>query len=105
MIRKARLWIGITLFIILAFNYAIIGFPLYRKAASLNDSSTTLLMKKIKSGNVLKSGEDEYILEIFRREKASIDRRLLVLNCAAISIVVVLASWTVFGLILHRRER
>ncbi|MDP3804848.1 MAG: hypothetical protein Q8Q87_04785 [Candidatus Omnitrophota bacterium] len=103
--RNARLWIGVTLLTMLAVNYGIIGLPLYRKAASLHDKATTVLIKQIKSGNALKtSAEEEYILEIFRREKGSIDRKLLILNSAAVTIVIIIVSWTGFGLLVSKKK-
>lgn len=102
MTRSKRIWIGVTLLIILAFNYSIFGFPLYRKAVSLNDKATVMLMNKIKSGKVLKGSDDEYILDIFRREKIAIDRKLLVLNSLAISFAIIIGSWVVFGLVSRR---
>ncbi len=105
MSRNARLWMGMTLFIVMAVNYGIIGFPLYRKAANLHDKATTMLIKQIKSGNALKSSaEEEYILEIFRREKVSIDWKLLILNSAAVTIVILIASWTAFGLLAGKKK-
>lgn len=105
MSRKSRLWVGITFFIVLMFNYAVIGFPLYRKASSLNDKATTMLMNRIKSGKALKNAsEEEYILDIFRREKAAIDQKLFMLNLISISIAIVIASWTAFGLVFHKRK-
>lgn len=102
MTRSKRIWIGVTLLIVLAFNYSVFGFPLYRKAASLNDKATVMLMNKIKSGKVLKGSDDEYILDIFRREKIAIDRKLLVLNSLAISFAIIIGSWVVFGLVSRR---
>lgn len=103
--RKSRAWIGITLFVVLLFNYAMIGLPLYRKAINLHDKATTMLMKQIKSGNALRtSSEEDYILEIFRREKMSIDRKLLILNSIGITLAILIASWTVFGLIVPKRR-
>ena len=104
MSRNARIWIGLTLLFILAFNYSVIGFPLLRKSAAIHDKSTTMLMKQIKSGKALKSGEDEYILEVFAREKTAIDSKVLILNCVAASLLIIIASWTIFGLIVHRKK-
>jgi len=98
------MWTGVTLIIILAFNYSIFGFPLYRKAASLNDKSTVMLMKQIKSGSLLKGAEEDYILDIFRREKAAIDRKLLILNAAAATLLILITSWMVFGLLFSKRK-
>ena len=97
MTRKARLWTGVTLMLILAFNYGIIGMPLIRKAIYLNDKATTTVMGKISSGHALKtSSEEEYILDIFRREKESITRKLIVLNAVALTFVIVIMSWPRF---------
>ncbi|GEM_PF-1067589 len=105
MTRKARLWTGATLIIILAFNYGIIGMPLIRKAASLNDKATTMLMKKIKTGNALRtSSEEDYILDIFRREKEAITRKLVILNAISLTFVVIIGSWTLFGLVMPKKK-
>ena len=105
MTRKARLWTGATLILILAFNYGIIGMPLIRKAASLNDKATTMLMAKIKSGNVLRtSSEEDYILDVFRREKEAITRKLVVLNASSLTIVILIASWTLFGMVGSKKK-
>ncbi len=104
MTRRARLWIGATLILILAFNYGLIGMPLIRKAMSLNDKSTTVLMSRIKAGHSLRSSsEEEYILDIFRRERESVIRSLVVVNAVALTFVIVIISWTLFGLILTKK--
>jgi len=105
MTRKARLWTGATLIIILAFNYGIVGMPLIRKSASLNDKATTMLMKKIKTGNALRtSSEEDYILDVFRREKEAITRKLIVVNAIALTFVIIIGSWTLFGLVLPKKK-
>ena len=105
MTRKARLWTGATLILILAFNYGIIGMPLIRKAISLNDKATTMMMAKIKAGNALRtSSEEDYILDIFRREKESITRKLIVLNTVALTFVILIGSWTLFGLVVNKKK-
>jgi hypothetical protein len=99
------LWTGATLVLILAFNYGLIGMPLIRKAMSLNDKATTVLMNKIKSGNVLRtSSEEEYILDIFKRERESVIRRLVVVNAVTLTLVIIIASWTLFGLVLPKKK-
>jgi hypothetical protein len=45
------------------------------------------------------------MLDIFRREKALIDKRMFMLNCASASIFVILASWTLFGLISRKEKK
>ena len=105
MTRKARLWTGATLVLILAFNYGLFAMPLIRKAISLNDKSTTMVMGKIKSGHVLRtSSEEEYILDIFRREKASIAWKLVVVNAVSLTILIAIGSWTLFGLVLPKKK-
>jgi hypothetical protein len=103
MIRKARMWIGLTLFIVLAFNYAFIGFPLISKSLSVNSQTKSILIKQAKSNTLFKNTTDSYMLDLLRREKASIDRKLLILNCVAISFSIIIVSWVIFGLITHRR--
>lgn len=105
MVRKARLWIGVTLFAVIAFNYAAIGFPLLKKSASIKDKYKVTLIKQAKSGEMFKNSEDEYMLDIFRREKSALDRNILILNCVAISLSAILLSWTLFGLILHKERK
>ena len=105
MSRKARIWIGTTLLAILALNYAIIGVPLSRKSQTIKEKYRTILIKQVRSGEVLKNAEDEYLLDVFRKEKVSIDRKMLLLNCVSISLFVVFASWTIFGVIMHRDKR
>ena len=106
MTRKARLWIGATLILILAFNYGIFGMPLIRKAMSINDKATKMLMTKIKSGNVLRSSsEEDYVFDIFRREKETITRKLVILNAISLTILVVIGSWTLFGLVLPGKKK
>ncbi|MFA5144213.1 MAG: hypothetical protein WC522_08655 [Candidatus Omnitrophota bacterium] len=105
MTLKARIWIGATLVLILAFNYGVIGMPLIRKAMSLNDKATTMMMTKIKSGNALRnSSEEDYILDIFRREKETITRKIIVLNAVSLTALIIIGSWTLFGLIGIKRK-
>ena len=79
--------------------------PLIRKAASLNDKATKILMGKIKTGNALRtSSEEDYILDVFRREKESITRKLIVVNAIALTFVIIIGSWTLFGLVLPRKK-
>ena len=103
MTRKARIWIGITLLVVLAFNYAIMGIPLLKKASSLEDKYKALLIRQVKSGEILKGSGDEHILEIFKREKSGIDKKILILNCVAASLAILIFSWVIFGLVVHRR--
>lgn len=106
MTRKARLWTGATLILILAFNYGLIGMPLIRKAISLNDKSTTALMSKIKSVHALRTlSEEEYIMDIFKRERESVIRKLVVVNAIALTLVIIIGSWTLFGLVMPKKNK
>jgi hypothetical protein len=104
MINKARMWVGITLLIVIGFNYSLIGFPLYKKAASIQDAAKTMLIKQAKSNDVLKGSREEYILDIFRKEKHGVDQGIMVLNCVSVSALLIVASWTVFGLLFKRKQ-
>lgn len=103
MTHRSRLWIGSTLLIILAFNYAMLVLPLIKRSASIEEKSKAILINQVKTGKVLKDTEDDYILEIFKREKSSLDKKVTVLNIASVTILIIIASWTVFGLIFHKR--
>ncbi len=105
MTRNARIWIGLTLLAIVTLNYAMAGYPLIKKSASLQDRAKAILVKQVKSGGMLKDSGDEYILEIFRKEKRSIDKKISILNVAATSLLIIIASWTAFGLIAIRKKR
>ena len=98
MTRKARMWTGATLLVIIALNYAIIGFPLIRKSESVKEKAKMILVRQVKSDKIFKNSEEDYILELFRKEKASIDTKIVILNCAAATLAFFALSWTVFGL-------
>jgi len=102
MTSKARVWIALTLLVILLFNYAVVGYPLARKSQMIKDKYAAILIKQVKSGDVLKSSEDEYLLDIFRKEKMAIDRKTIVLNCVSASLFILVASWMIFGMLAHK---
>lgn len=104
MSRKSRLWIGLTLFMVLAFNYAMIGAPLIKKSSTIQKRSRDIIIRHVKSGDVLSGSDEDYVLELFRKEKSSIDRNLLVLNSITISLLILISSWTVFGLIVYKKK-
>lgn len=100
MSRKARLWVGVTLFGVLVINYCLIGMPLFKKASSIDDRYKAAMLKQLKSGGQ----EEEYLLDIFRRERSGLARNILVLNTVSLSLLVIITSWTVFGLILRNKR-
>ena len=95
MIRKARAWIGITLLMIILFNYLAIGMPLYKRMNSL-DNKVRIFTKH---------SEDTYVIEVLKREMITIDKKLVILNCVAVSVAIIIVSWIIFGLAVHREER
>lgn len=99
MTRKARSWVGATLLIVIAFNYTLLVFPLLGKSSSIKEQARAILVKQVESDKVFKSSDEEYMLELFRKEKASIDKKILILNCVAATLAFFAASWTVFGLL------
>lgn len=103
MTRKGRLWIGITLLTVLAINYIIIGVPLFQKAWSIESRYKAAMVKQLKaSGSLFAGSEDEYLVEIFRKERTSVGRGILILNAVSLSVLILIGSWTAFGLITHR---
>jgi hypothetical protein len=105
MSKKTRIWIGTTLLVIIAFNYIAIGLPLYRKIASLENKIKVIMIKQVKSEQVFKDSEDNYIIDILKRETINLDRKIIILNCVAVSVVIIVMSWIVFGLIICREDR
>ena len=102
MTRKARLWIGITIFAVLALNYATFAIPLAKRSSSIEQRAMTMMREDFESGKALKGSENDYILQILKKEKASVDRKLGTLNMVAVSLAIIVASWTLFGLVLNK---
>lgn len=95
MVKKTRLWIGVTILIVILLNYLSVGIPLYSRVISLDN--------KIKV--FTKNSEDAYIVDLLKKEVVSIDKKIVVLNCIAASLVIIVTSWLVFGLVFHRDNR
>jgi len=95
MSRKARIWIGVTLLAIIIFNYLAIGIPLYKRMSSL-DNKVRIFTKH---------SEDTYVIDVLKREMITIDKKLVVLNCVAVSVAIIMLSWMIFGLVVHREDR
>ncbi len=94
--RKARLWTGATLLLLLALNYAMVGMPLYKRRGYIQDRSKAIIVSN--------NSDDEYVLDIFRRETAALDKKIWIINCVSLSLAVIIASWTAFGLIIHHED-
>ena len=93
--RKIRLWIGITLLGIVLFNYLSVGIPLYKRMNSLD--------KKVRI--FTKNSEDTFIIDVLKKEAISIDKKIVMLNCVAVSVAIIIMSWLIFGLVVHREDR
>ena len=102
MTKKARLWTGVTIFVILALNYAAFAIPLAKRSSSIEERAMTMMREDFESGKAIKGSDNDYILEILKKEKSSVDRKLGTLNMVAASLAIVVASWTLFGLILNK---
>jgi hypothetical protein len=98
-----RLWIGMTLLIVIMVNYMLIGVPLLSKSSSIQGKAKTILVKQAKSTGIFNNSDDEFLLEVFRREKTSIDTKITVLNSVAATLAFFAVSWTVFGLLFKRK--
>ena len=95
MSRNTRVWIGVTLLTIILFNYLSIGIPLYKRMGSL-DSKVKLFMKR---------SEDTYIVDVLKREIVTINKKIVILNCVAVSVTIIIASWMIFALVVRREDR
>jgi hypothetical protein len=101
---KARLWIGATLLVVIMINYILIGVPLISKSNSVQAKAKAILMKQAKSNNIFtNTSDDEYLIDVFRKEKAAIDTKITILNAIAATLAFFAASWTIFGLIFRRK--
>lgn len=96
MTRKAKIWTGATLLLVLALNYALVAYPLSKKSILLRNKARVIMLSK--------SSDDEYFLELYRKEKLAVDKKILFLNCIALSCVIIIASWMAFGLITHKKK-
>lgn len=102
MSRKARIWLGVTLLLALGVNYIIIGAPMIRRSEALKVESRAVLIKYAKSGSTFTDTENDYLLQIFRKEQASLGKQILVLNCASATLALLVVSWTAFG-VVHKK--
>jgi len=105
MTRKARLWTGVTIFVILALNYAAFAIPLAQRSSSIEERAMVMMREDFESGKALKGSENDYILQILKKEKWSVDRKLGTLNLVAGSLAIIIASWTLFGMIANTKRR
>lgn len=103
MSRKARLWTGATLFLALALNYIIIGAPMIRRSEALKVEVRAILLKYAKPGSAFGDMDNDYLMQVFKKEQNSLGWQILLLNCASATLGLLVVSWTAFGL-LHRKK-
>jgi len=92
--QEARIWVGVTLLMIILFNYLAIGIPLYKRMNSL-DNRVRIFTKH---------SEDTYVTDVLKREMVTIDKKIVILNCVAVSAAIIIVSWIIFGLAVHRPQ-
>lgn len=100
---RKRLWIGVTLLIAVTFNYALIGVPLLSRSYSINQKARSIMAKQEKPAGMFNNNDDEYLLEVFRKERSAIERKMTILNAVAASLTIFISSWMLFGLIFRRK--
>ena len=100
---KARLWVGGTLLSVILINYILIGAPLISKSNSVQAKAKAILIKQAKSSGIFNNSDDEYLIDVFRKEKSAIDTKITILNAIAATLAFFAASWTIFGLIFRRK--
>jgi hypothetical protein len=84
-------------------NYVIIGAPIIRMNEAIKTQTRSILLKQAKAGELFNNPQDEYLVNLFRKEKASNDRKVLLLNCVSASLAFVVLSWMIFGIAGRRR--
>jgi hypothetical protein len=62
------------------------------------------MLAQAKKATIFTDSEESYMLDLFRREKADIDRKLMLINLLAASVGILIASWTVFGMLFGRKD-
>jgi hypothetical protein len=105
MTRKARLWTGVTILVVLVLNYAAFAIPLAQRSSSIEEKAMSMMRKQFESGSVSADTGDDYIIQILKKEKATIDKKLAALNMAAASCAILVASWILFGLVSNKGGR
>jgi putative effector of murein hydrolase len=103
--KRARIWVGATLLALIAFNYAAMGVPLYKNISSLERRTKEIMARQLESKEHFKRTDDYYVVDVLKKEIIALDRKLVVLNCVAVSVAAVIASWMAFGLVGRRDDR
>lgn len=104
MTRQGRIWAGMTVIGVIVLNYTLVGIPLFTKTSLLESHYKGILIKQAKSGMAVKGNADAYMLELLRKEREGVDKRILILNCVSASVFFVAASWTLFGVLAVRKK-
>ena len=96
MTRKAKLWIGVTIFIVLMFNYGMVAYPMYSRIKSLQVKEKSIIFAK--------TPDDEYFLEVFKQERRKLEDKLKAANMLAASLTLIIISWTAFSMVVHKKK-
>ena len=105
MSRRARIWIGSTLLAVVALNYVAIGMPLYKNITALEKRTKEIMVRQLNSGEPLRNSDDYYVVDVLKKEIINLDRRFVILNCAAASVAAIIISWIAFGLLTRTDRR
>lgn len=103
--HKARVWMGLTILAVIVFNYILIGFPLFSLSRSIESKYAAAFVQQAKSGKPFTKSDESYLMDMLRREKALVDKKLLILNCVGASLMIAAASWMVFGLMVRQDRK
>jgi hypothetical protein len=74
-----------------------------RRAEALKVEVRAILLKYAKSDAGFNNMENDYLMQVFRKEQSGLGRQILLLNCASATLGLLVISWTVFG-ILHGKQ-
>jgi hypothetical protein len=84
-------------------NYIIIGAPMIRRSEALKIEVRSILIKYARSSATFNEMENDYLMQVFRKEQTNLGRQILVLNCASATLGLFIMSWTVFGVLRSKR--
>ena len=100
MTKRARVWAGFTVILVLVINYTMVGMPLFKKEMAISAKYNEIVSKNVTSGDSIESFTDNYLLDVLKREKVSLDNKLKILNAVTASLAVIVASWMIYGIIV-----
>lgn len=105
MTLKTRSWAGMTLLLVLVLNYAIFGYPLIKNRIAIKNKADAIFIRQAGSGDIFRQSDEDYVLEVFRKEARELDRKIRNLNGIALTSAVIILSWTAFGLMVRPKGK